>query len=340
MREFKGYMHGINLGGWFSQCDHSEKRYDYFVRKDDFSRIARWGFDHVRIPVDYELILNEDLSFNEKGFKRLDDCISWCKDNSLNMVLDLHKTVGFSFDAGEQEEGFFDSARYQDIFCDIWSAFAKRYGQQKHVAFELLNEVSDPAYCDSWNRIIARTVSVIREHAPETKIIIGGYHNNSVEAIKDIAVPDDRNIVLNFHCYSPLVFTHQGAYWIPGMDRSFRMSFEQGYEEYRRLTKQQISPDHPDFFPEGNGKIDASYFEELFADALKIAEERNVLLYCGEYGVIDLADPQETLKWYRCIHEVFEKHGIARSAWSYREMDFGLSDSRMDGVRDELIRYL
>ena len=40
------------------------------------------------------------------------------------------------------------------------------------------------------------------------------------------------------------------------------------------------------------------------------------------------------------IHEVFEKHQIARCAWSYRRMDFGLSDARLDGVRKDLIRYL
>ena len=56
--------------------------------------------------------------------------------------------------------------------------------------------------------------------------------------------------------------------------------------------------------------------------------------------MIDKATPEDTVKWYRAIHEVFEKHGIARSAWSYRQMDFGLSDKRLDGVRDELIRYL
>ena len=178
---------------------------------------------------------------------------------------------------------------------------------------------------------------MIRVYAPEIRILVGGYHNNSILAIKDLDPPYDENIIYNFHCYSPLVFTHQGAYWIPGMDRSFRMSFEQSYEEYRHLTKQQISPDHPDFFPEGNGKIDASYFEELFADALKIAEERNVLLYCGEYGVIDLADPQETLKWYRCIHEVFEKHHIGRAMWSYKEMDFGIVDAHYDPIRDPLL---
>ena len=56
--------------------------------------------------------------------------------------------------------------------------------------------------------------------------------------------------------------------------------------------------------------------------------------------MIDRATPEDTVKWFRTINEVLEKHGIARAAWSYRQMDFGLSDARLDGVRNELIKYL
>ena len=52
------------------------------------------------------------------------------------------------------------------------------------------------------------------------------------------------------------------------------------------------------------------------------------------------SSPEDTVKWFRKIHETFEKYGIARSAWSYRKMDFGLSDERLDGVRDQLIPLL
>ena len=50
--------------------------------------------------------------------------------------------------------------------------------------------------------------------------------------------------------------------------------------------------------------------------------------------------PEDTVKWYRTINEVFEKHEIARAAWSYKQMDFGIGDPRLDGVRDELLKYL
>ena len=57
-------------------------------------------------------------------------------------------------------------------------------------------------------------------------------------------------------------------------------------------------------------------------------------------GVIENASPEDTLSWYKAISAVFSAHGIGRAAWSYRRMNFGLSDERLDGVRDELIKCL
>ena len=74
--------------------------------------------------------------------------------------------------------------------------------------------------------------------------------------------------------------------------------------------------------------------------AVRISEKSDVPLYCGEFGVIDRADPEDALKWYRMICSVFDRYGIGRAAWSFREMDFGLSDEHMKGVADQIIKLL
>ena len=40
MKQFNGFMHGVNLGGWFSQCNHTAERYDNFIKEEDFKTIA------------------------------------------------------------------------------------------------------------------------------------------------------------------------------------------------------------------------------------------------------------------------------------------------------------
>ncbi len=92
-------------------------------------------------------------------------------------------------------------------------------------------------------------------------------------------------------------------------------------------------------FPQDD-TLSSKYFEKIFAEAISVAEERDVALYCGEYGVIDRVDPKDAVKWFKMINEVFTRNGIGRSAWNYKVMDFGIADPRMDDVREELLKYL
>lgn len=317
MLKNKGFCKGINFGGWFSQCDYSKERLDSFITEKDFAEVSRWGADHVRIPVDYNIFENDDGTYNETGFERIDRVFELCRKYSLNAVLDLHKTAGFSFDNyGENESGFFESGQLQERFYRLWEELAKRYGGlADRVAFELLNEVTEKEYIDIWNEIAEKCIKRIRAYAPDTLILVGSYWNNSAEAVPDLAKPYDDKVIYNFHCYEPMIFTHQGAYWTDTINKEERFSFEEA-----------------DITPE--------FFERLFRPAIDAADRNNTVLYCGEYGVIDIASPEDTLKWFRCINSVFEKHGIARCAWSYKEMDFGLSDSRLDSVRKELLKYI
>ena len=314
MKDF-GFYRGVNLGGWLSQCDYSQERMDTFIMEKDLDVIASWGLDHIRIPVDYNVFENPDGSYRQDGFERVSRAIEWATKRNLKVVLDLHKTAGFSFDSGEKEDGFFISETYQNRFYRLWEEFAKRYNDPENVVFELLNEVTDPSYIQAWNRIAGECIRRIRQIAPKTLILVGSYHNNSPEAVKDLDAPADDLVIYNFHCYSPVEFTHQGAYWVPFLDQEKRISFEEA-------------------------EVTESYFEELFASAIRTADQYHTCLYCGEYGVIDRATPEDTVKWYRTINRVLEKHQISRAAWSYKQMDFGLSDARLDEVRDELIRLL
>ena len=316
MLRSKGFHRGINLGGWLSQCDYSEDRLNYFITESDIEKIASWGLDHVRIPIDYNVLENDDGSYKAEGFERIEKALGWCRKNGLKAILDLHKTAGFSFDHHYGERGFFDSEALQERFCRLWEEIARHFGSlSDEVAFELLNEVTAKEYIDIWNALSVACVKRIRAYAPDTLILIGSYYNNSAEAVKDLAPPCDDKIVYNFHCYAPLKFTHQGATWTDQINPEERMAFE-------------------------DSASTEEYFENLFAEAIETAKKNNTVLYCGEYGVIDHATPEDTVKWFKVINAVLERHGIARAAWSYKEMDFGISDSRLDGVREELVRYL
>lgn len=343
MRRWKGYERGVNIGGWLSQGVHTREHYDSFIREEDIEQIHSWGADHVRVPVDYDLVETPDGERREEGFSYIQKVIDWCGMHHLNMILDLHKTAGYSFDVGEQETGFFDKEEYQERFYGLWEEFTRRYAKyEDRLAFELLNEVTDQSFCEPWNRIADRCIQRIRRLAPTISILVGGYWNNSVAAVKDLGMPQDENIIYNFHCYEPLIFTHQGAGWVADMPQDFRYSFQHTVQELFDKTGELmpvwLEPIQP--VTVRNTELGAGFFRELFAEAVRVAEERNVSLYCGEYGVIDLVDPRESLAWHQAIHQAFEECGIGRAVWTYRGMNFGFINAPKNEVLAELAKCL
>ena len=59
----KGFEHGINLGGWLSQCIHTKEHYDSFIHEDDIKTI-------------YYYDLLEDRTRKNKNFVKIEDIMS------------------------------------------------------------------------------------------------------------------------------------------------------------------------------------------------------------------------------------------------------------------------
>ena len=329
MRGMEGYMRGVNLGGWLSQFDAPTKEhFETFITEADIRRIAGMGLDHVRVPVDYTVIETEDGEPVEEGYRYIDNCVQWCRANGLHMIIDIHKTYGYSFDPLDKDDKtiFFTDAARQQRFMDMWRTIARRYSADTDiVAYELLNEIVPIEVRDLWNDIALRAIAAIREFAPETWIIFGGVFYNAVTSVPWLADTPDRRVAYTFHCYEPLIFTHQGAYWVDNMPSDFRIGYPKTVEEYREAAK-IVNPDFTrTIFREDIRPIGAEFFDGLFEPAVKVAKERDIPLYCGEYGVIDRADREDAVRWLTDIHEVFEKYSIARALWNYKEKDFGIA---------------
>ena len=341
-RAFEGFIKGINLGGWLSQVKPENAGRDEFITEEDIRTISSFGVDHVRLPIDYDLVEDEAGAVREEGYDYIDNCIHWCLENNLNLVLDLHKAAGYVFDDAAYSADFFHNEALMDRFINLWIQLAKRYGKyHKNVAFELLNEIVCPEDSGEWNKLADRAIRQIREFAPDTGILVGGTRNNSIVTLKELRKPADRKIVFNFHCYEPLIFTHQAAYWIDGMPSDYSVDYPLSVQKCIDETKRLI--DDSFAYPISHladMECGAQFFCSFFAEAVQIAENYDVPLYCGEYGVIDKAAPEAALRWFKDIHTAFEKYGISRAAWSYKKMDFGITDEHYSSVFQEILENL
>lgn len=343
MLRLEGFQRGINLGGWLSQGPLDKHHLDTFIMEDDIKKIAGWGADHVRLPLDYENVETEEGGDIEEGYRHIEDCISWCRKYNLNMVLDLHKTHGYIFDDQDYSKDFFHNKELQERFLNLWKKIISRFAKDADIVmFELLNEVVSFNVVDEWNELSARAVKVIREYAPTARILYGGVGYNAVTSIKKLLPPVDENIVYNFHCYEPLIFTHQAAHWVQDMPKDFHIGYPGDFDEYMRISHSMPSAMTGALAEENSrlNELGPDFFEVLFDDAIKAAEKLNVPLYCGEYGVIDQAPAEDTVRWFHDINSVFHKYGIGRAVWTYKELDFGLVGPHYDSVREELIESI
>ncbi|MCQ2492301.1 MAG: glycoside hydrolase family 5 protein [Lachnospiraceae bacterium] len=345
MKIFKGFQKGVNLGGWISQfAEYDTEHFETFITEKDIEYIASLGFDHVRVPVDYNVLEDEEGTPIESGFGYLKNCLSWCQKYDLHMLIDLHECFGYSFDPlkvdMDRKKFFYDEA-LQARFMKLWAKIAETFKDYPEtVAFEPLNEVTLYEVKDAWNEIVRRYIEMIRSIAPDTYIVIGGVVYNHVTSVPLLDPPYDDKVVYNFHCYEPFLFTHQAAYWVDYMPADFRIDYPLPIDEYRKISVEQFGMNDGVTFDERVTKFGPEFFELIFTDAIKTAEKYDAALYCGEYGAIDLANNAGKLRWLQDIHKAFEKYGIGHALWNYKEKDFGLVDERFKEIKDEFIKIV
>jgi aryl-phospho-beta-D-glucosidase BglC (GH1 family) len=95
----KTRLRGVNLGGWFSQVDdlyakdpernpglHAHLR--SFLGAADFARVKAWGFNHVRIPVDYYNVFDrETLAPDDVALGLLEEALQMAEEIGLGVIL-------------------------------------------------------------------------------------------------------------------------------------------------------------------------------------------------------------------------------------------------------------
>jgi hypothetical protein len=180
-------LRGMGLGGWMLQegymlkttgfagaqyqiretieqligKDDTDAFYDAWlnnhVRKIDIDSLKSWGFNSVRLPMHYNLYtlpIEEEPVWGEntwlnKGFEMTDSLISWCKQNEMYVILDLHAAPGGQgmdqgiSDYDPSKPSLWESQFNQNKTIALWKRLAERYADEPWVAgYDLLNETN------------------------------------------------------------------------------------------------------------------------------------------------------------------------------------------------------
>lgn len=334
---------GINLGGWLSQYkEYDHHHFATFIQEPDIKRIADWGFDHIRLPVDYPILESDSHpgKLLESSLGYIYTCLEWCKKSGVRVILDLHKAPGYAFDNQEANQ-LEQNAEMQGRFLNLWSAIAKEFSSVDSdlLAFELLNEVnfSSP---EIWNDIIQRTLQVLRTLDSDRLILLGGNCYCSVDCLSDLRVFNDPEILYKFHFYLPFSVTHQKAYWVQGL-HAFNQLVEYPGEAVGLRSFLDRNPEYCNRLIEEAGVIfDRSYLLHRLKPAIQFSKNMDRPIHCGEFGVIDRAAMKTRKNWIRDIISLFVENEIGYAYWTYKEMDFGLVDIAGNVIDQELVNIL
>jgi endoglucanase len=320
-------MRGVNFGGWFSQIDAIAEKdpsaflgliehIRSFLEPADFGRVKAWGFDHVRLPLDWQNAFDGDMRPKEEVLGLLDAAVDGILRTGLALVLDLHKCPGHDFlDGTMRDQAFFSDAGKRRDCLRVWEQLAERYGHKDGVMLELLNEPVAPS-AELWNEVKDELAAAVRRMAPKATLVIGSNLWCGAAGFDELRPVDDDNALYCVHVYEPLVFTHQRAPWCPAPAFAHSWSYPGTYDvEGKGSPRQRLE----------GGRWDRDRLERFLEPVFRFGERHSARVICNEFGAyMGGPDSASRYAWTRDLLGLFKEQGLGWTYWNYKNLDFGI----------------
>ncbi len=318
------FNRGINLTNWFQVNEVNQIQFNKYS-KTDFEQIKQLGANIIRLPIHLHTQTSgaPDYTVNPLLFLFLDKIINWCEELGLHIIIDNH-----TFDpSGTTPVGI------EIPLLKIWPQIATRYqSAYKNIYYEILNEpngISD----NSWNKIQQNVINAIRKTDQKHTIIVGPANWNNYQNLKELPIYEDNNLIYTFHFYEPFLFTHQGASWTtPSMSTlknipfPFVLNTMPLFPEILKGT--WVESSFKNYYQVGN----INFIKEQLAIVTKFAKERNVRVFCGEFGVNSNGSNNiDRVRWYEMVRKELENMQIPWTIWDYHG-SFGLFEPGSAGL--------
>lgn len=312
--------HGINLSEWFAQVydsrGYTKEHFQTWTTSADCTLIKSAGFDHVRLSVNPEPMMNaaQRRDGTAEYFGYLDAAVKMILDAGLAVEIDMHPDSDFKQRLDKDDE-------FVERFADFWRMVAQHYSSWDPdlVFFEILNE---PEMRDGyrWYGVEAKIAAAIRRVAPAHTILASGASWDNDDDMVFLEPLPDPNVIYVFHFYEPHIFTHQGAtwgafywHWLKGLH--YPSSPENAAqvatlvpEARERLQVIRYGQDH----------WDASRIEAEINQAADWANQHHVPVTCNEFGVFrNFSDPSDRAAWLKDVRTALEHHKIGWAMWDY-----------------------
>lgn len=311
---------GFNLLAFFQAFSRSD-RSSGVIHEDDLRWIRDWGFDYIRLPMDYWLWVDSDwrttrklqsddvFKIKESMLEKVDRAVELCRKYRLHVTLNFHRAPGYCINNPEREPFLlWSNQTAEEAFVLHWDVFAKRYKgiPASELSFNLVNEAPRPRegymsradYC----RVMRRATKKIRESNPDRLVMIDGLSVGT--QVVDEMIED--GVAQSVHAYWPGQISHYRASWV---DRN--ASFP--------------TPTWPILRQDGSVKSGRADLVRRYAPWAELAR-KGIGVHCGECGSYSKTPYPVFTAWLEDVMDILKGHGIGYALWNFRG-SFGILDS-------------
>ncbi len=318
---------GFNLLDLFQALTPEERRQR--SNEDVYRWIRDWGFNFIRVPLDYWFWIDSDcrltktmrkadvMKIRESSLEEIDAIVERGRKFGLHVNLNMHRAPGYCINGSEREPfALWSDGEALAAFAQHWEMFAKRYkGVSAYdLSFNLVNEAPSPkeGYMsrDDYARVMRTGIDAIRSVSPQRLILVDGLDVGNSVATELIPTGAGQSV----HSYWPGELTHFHASWV-----DHRMDFPQ--------------PSWPILNADGTTRLGRQQLEAHFKPWGELAAQ-GIPVHCGEMGCFNRTPEPIVLHWMSDVLEILEGYGIGWSLWEFRG-SFGILDSGREDVAYE-----
>ena len=280
--------------------------------ESDFQWMKDWGFDFVRLPMDYRCWTDPIRPFQliEKVLKEIDQAVESGRKHGVHVSLNLHRAPGYTVAQPPEKLDLWTSEEAQKQFDFQWSQFAARYRgiPSTQLSFNLVNEPAN-IKPERYVNVVRRAVAAIRKEDPDRLVIADGLSWGR-DPVFDLA---DLRIAQATRGYEPMPISHYQAPWVGG-------------ERFAR-------PTWP--LKEGNKVYDRDWLLKDRIEPWKKLQSQGVGVMVGEWGAFNRTPHKVVLDWARDLLGLWKEAGWGWALWNFRG-PFGILDSdRTDVVYEK-----
>jgi endoglucanase len=320
------FSRGVGFSFWFEYVKNVHEINANRYTEQDFIDAKRLGFDVIRLYIDFPLFSSGAPNYiiDPHLFRLLDTAVDLAEKHQLYIILNNHKGNMPAVDRS-----------IRNLLLPIWRQVAEHYkNRSEYVIYEIMNEPNGISNSD-WGRIQGEVIQAIRRIDPDRWIVVGGTEFNQIHTMVTLPRYNDNKLLYTFHFYAPHIFTHQGATWThPPLDSLAGAMIPFPYDRNRMPTMpNELRRTYiEDAFRNYPREATAEALARQIDQAANFARQRNVPVFCGEFGAPwRHTIPQDRIIYYQSLREAFEARNIPWIMHNYFEC-YGLFNPQIDGL--------